>query len=153
MTLTLGTHYKYDEFGRYYYLTPTGAELITGIDTLDNDWKNVDWRLKSQGRLNKYLMQYCPNDDTTTYYSRKDYIEYAQYTFEDKRDSVLRLLGELAEWSWDSDGDRIAYEDKGALEIINKLPFTMREEGRASGMLDMTPNSFAIPEDEYQVGY
>ena len=53
MNLILGTHYKYDTFGRYYYLTPTGAELITGIDSLDNDWNNVERRLKSQGNILK----------------------------------------------------------------------------------------------------
>jgi hypothetical protein len=153
MTLTLGTHYEYNEFGRYYYLTPTGAELITGIDTLDNDWKNVEWRLKSQGKTLKYLMSWAMNDDLRKQHSKQDYVEYIQYSDTNARNSVLKLLGELAEWAWEVDGDRIVYEERNPKDAINLLPITMRIEGEKYGLLYLGQHEYIVPEDEYQVGY
>ena len=154
MTLTLGTHYKFDEFGRYYYLTPTGAELITGIDTLDNDWKNVEWRLKSQGKLLKEVMVYTTNDDLRRRYSRKDFIEYVQFKdSNNERNDICFMLGEIAEWAWDVDGDRIAYQEGSPLDVVNKLPFTVRTRGANTGLIYFGETIFAVPEDEYQVGY
>jgi hypothetical protein len=153
MTLTLNTHYKYDTFGRYYYLTPVGAKLITGIDSLDADWENVEWRLKSQGKLLKFLMSFATNDDLRSQYSKQDYVEYAQYKFDEVRNSVIKLLGELAEWSWDSNGDRIVYEERNPLDAYRMLPITMVIEGQKKGLLTLASHQFFVPTDEFQVGY
>jgi hypothetical protein len=153
MTFILDTHYKYDTFGRYFYLTPTGAELITDIDSLDNDWTNVERRLKSQGRILKSLMSFATNDDLRPQYSKQDYVEYAQWTDTTIRNSVLKLLGELAEWSWDSDGDRIVYEERNTYDAFNLLPITMRIEGEKKGLLTLAQHQFYVPDAEYQVGY
>lgn len=154
MTLTLGTHYLYDEFGRYYYLTPVGAEKITGIDTLDNDWKRVEWRLKSQGKLLKEIMVYTTNDDLRPRYSRKDFIEYKQFkNLNNERNDICFMLGEIAEWAWNTDGDRIVYEEGGPLEVVKKLPFTIRTRGANTGLVYFGETIYEVPEDEYQVGY
>lgn len=153
MTFTQGTHWKYDEWGRYIYLTPVGAELITGIDSLDNDWKNAERRLKSQGRILKAMMSFATNDDLRPQYSKKDYVEYVQWTDENAQKSVLNLLSEFAEWSWDSDGDRIVYEERNPLDAYNLLPITMIIEGEKYGLLTLASHQYYVPEDEYQVGY
>lgn len=153
MNLVLGTHYKYDTYERFYYLTPVGAEYITGIQELDSEWKNVANRLKRQGRLLKYLMIWCTNDDNRPRMSRQDFIEYAQYTFDDQRKSVLFMLREMCEWAYDSDGDLIVYEERNSMDAINLLPITIRIEGSKSGLLDGSQPNYVIPQDEYQVGY
>jgi hypothetical protein len=153
MELILNTHYKYDTFGRYYYLTPTGAELITGIDSLDNDWTNVERRLKSQGKLLKSFMSFATNDDYRPQYSKADYVEYAQYSDTNVRNSVFKLLGEFAEASWDSDIDRMVYEERNPLDAYNFLPITMIIEGAKYGLLSLAAHQFFVPTDEYQVGY
>ncbi len=153
MELQLDTHYKYDTFGRYYYLTPTGVELITGIDSLDNDWTNVERRLKSQGRILKTFMSFATNDDLRPQYSKQDYVEYAQYSDENVRNSVMRLLGEFAEASWDSDIDRMVYEERNPLDAYNMLPITMVIEGEKYGLLSLAAHRYFVPTDEYQVGY
>lgn len=154
MTLTLGTHYKYDTFARYYYLTPTGAELITGIDSLDNDWKNVEWRLKSQGKLLKTIMSFTLNHDQKQEHTRQEIIEYRQYKNDNgELNDILYMLGEMAEWAWDTDGDRIAYEERSPHDVVNLLPITIRQKGRDSGLIFFGVTQYDIPEDEFEVGY
>lgn len=151
--MELNVHYKYDELNRYYYLTTAGAELITGIDQLDKVWANPERRLKKQGLLLKTLMVLSTNDDTRRRCSRQDYVEYAQYKFTEQRTAVLTMLGEIAEWAYDVDGDRIAYEETNTMKIVGMLPITIRTIGRTSGMLDFSSIVFTVPEDEYRVGY
>lgn len=153
MNLILNTHYKYDTFGRFYYLTEEGAQLVTGNDEIISNWSNGSYRLKLQGKILKALMSYAINDDQRIYKSKQDFVEYAQYTFTNKRNSVLKMLGEMAEWAFDSDGDLMVYEERNPMDAYNYLPITIRIEGRNSGMLDMSYVEFMIPEDEYQVGY
>ena len=153
MIFTKDTHWKYDEWGRYIYLTPTGAELITGITSLDNDWTNVERRLKSQGKILKSMMSFATNDDLRPQYSKKDYVEYAQWTDENVQKSVFNLLGEFAESSWDSDIDRMVYEERNPLDAYNMLPITMIIEGEKYGLLTLASHQYYVPDDEYQVGY
>lgn len=154
MNLILDTHYKYDTFGRYYYLTPVGAELITGIDSLDNDWKSVERRLKSQGKLLKMIMSFTLNDNSRKRYRRQDIIEYLQYKNNNNEiDDILYMLGEIAEASWDSDWDRIAYEERNPFDIIKLMPITVQQKGEASNLIFFGKTHYAVPEDEYQVGY
>lgn len=153
MTPQLDTHYKYDTYERFYYLTPTGAELLTGLDDLDGLWQNAERRLKSQGRLLKSLMTLATDDDNRERRSKQDYVEYAQYIDTNKRKSVLIMLSHMAEWAYDVDGDRIAYEERNPMDVFKLLPLPLRIEGRNSGLLDLAPTTFIVPEDEYQVGY
>ena len=150
---TLETHYKYDEFGRYFYLTPEGAELITGIDNLSSVWTNIERRLKNQGKQLKYFMSFATNDDLRPQYSKQDYVEYIQWTDENAQKSVLKLLGEYAEFAYDVDGDRITYEERNPIDIFRLLPITMVIEGEKYGLLTLAAHQFYVPEDEYQVGY
>lgn len=153
MELTLNTHYKYDEWARYFYLTPTGAELITGIQVLDNDWITAERRLKSQGKILKSIMSYSINNEVTQY-SRQDIIEYKQYKNQnEEQNAIFYMLGELAEWSWDSDADRMTYEDGNPYDILKLLPMTIKQMGRKTGLIFMGRVTDIIPEDEYQVGY
>lgn len=153
MELNLNKHYKYDTFGRYFYLTPTGAELISGIQVLDKDWITAENRLKSQGRIFKTLMSFATNDDLRPQYSKKDYVEYAQYTDENVKKCVLVLLGEFAEASWETDLDRMVYEERNPLDAFNMLPITIRIEGEKYGLLTLAQHQYFVPTDEYQVGY
>lgn len=153
MELVLDTDYKYDSINRYYYLTDTGAKKITGINDFNIAFSDVERRLKKQGQLLKSLMVMCPNDIGLSRISKKDFIEYTQYTYEEKRKDVLYMLGELAEASYDDDIDRIIYEAKKTLTIKELLPITIVQRGYDSGMMDFANVNFVVPEDEYQVGY
>jgi len=153
MNLILDTHYKYDTFGRYYYLTPLGAELITGLDSLDGVWSNAERRLKSQGSILKTLMVAFQSDTYVARSSRQDIIEYWQYSDTTKRNAVLKMLGYMAEWAYDVDGDRIAYEERNPMDIYKLLPLQIKVEGKNSDMLTVSKLSYTVPEDEYQVGY
>ena len=154
MTLTLDTHYKYDAFGRYYYLTPVGAELITGLDRLDGVWTNVERRLKSQGKLLKTVMTISYSNDYRNRYSRKDIVEYLQYkNSNNEQDAIFYMLGEIAEWAYDSDGDRIAYEERNPFDVIRLMPITVKQKGQESGLIFFGKTVYAVPEDEYQEGY
>ena len=153
MTLTLDTHYKYESTYRYYYLTLEGAELLTGIDSLGSVWKDADRRLKSQGKLMKTVISYTKNNDYDTY-TRQDIVEYKLYKNEDNElDDLLFMLGEMAEWAYDTNGDRIAYEERNPMDMINLLPITIRQKGRESGLIFFGKCTEIIPEDEYKVGY
>ena len=145
------SYYTYDELGRYYYLTLVGAEALTGIDSLGEDMKNPEVYLKRQGLLLKQAMVMATNDTKRTRRSRKDFVEYAQFKFEDKRDAVIQMLSELAFWSWQSDADLIPYENPS--EFFAKMPHTIRQIGSDSRMLYMGQTIYEVPEDEYQVGY
>jgi hypothetical protein len=154
MTLTLDTHYKYDEFGRYFYLTPVGAELITGIDSLDNDWNNVERRLKSQGKLLKMIMSFSLNDNSRKRYRRQDVIEYLQYkNANNEQDDIFYMLGELAEWAWDDDGDRMVYQERNPFDILKYMPLTIQQRGEASNLIFFGKTRYEVPIAEYQVGY
>lgn len=145
--------FKYDELGRYYYLTPTGAEKLTGIDTLTTDWKQPERRLKKQGLILKSIMSMSTNDNLLPRCSRKDFIEYTQYADEETRRNVFQLLSEFAEWSWDIDADRMTYEERNPYDVVTMMPITMKMIGHSSGLIYMGQTCFEVPEDEYQVGY
>jgi len=154
MELILDTHYKYDTFGRYYYLTTEGAELITGIDALSSVWKDSDKRLKSHGKLLKMVMTISTSGDFRKRYSRKDIVEYLQYkNLNGERDAIFYMLGELAEWAYDSNGDRITYEERNPFDVVNYMPLTIKQKGQESGLIFFGKTIYSVPEDEYQVGY
>lgn len=154
MALILNTHYKYDTEERYYYLTPTGAELLTGLDELSTLWKNAERRLKSHGQQLKSVMCYSRNDSAATRFSRKDFVEYKQYANPNgELQDVLYMLGQWAEWAYDIDGDRIFYEERNPFDAINLLPFTIQERGRRNYMIYDGYTDFEVPIAVYQVGY
>ena len=98
-------------------------------------------------------MSFATNDDLRKQYSKQDYVEYAQWTDANVKKSVLILLGEFAEWSWDTDGDRMVYEERNPLDAYNMIPITMIIEGQKYGLLTLAQHRFFVPTDEYQVGY
>lgn len=152
--MELNVHYKYDTFGRYYYLTTAGAELITGLDQLDKVWSNPERRLQSMGKIFKEIMCLTSSLESRPRYRRLDYIEYIQYKNEnDELDDILYMLGEMAEWAYDVDGDRIAYEEGNPMDIIKLLPYTIRNRGRSTGLIFIGKQQYTVDEDEYRVGY
>lgn len=153
MQLILNTHYKYDTDDRYYYLTPTGAELITGNDELSTVWKNVERRLQSHGQQLKSAMCYARTPNYQQPYTRQDYVEYEQYANNSAKSDVMYMLGQWAEWAFDVDGDRMFYEERNPFDAYNMLPFTIKERGRRNYMLYNGVIDFTIPTAEYQVGY
>jgi len=154
MELILNNHYKYDTVGRYYYLTPVGAELLTGIDDLDAVWKRVERRLKNQGKLLHEVM--CLTNDETRIprYSRRDIVEHAIYKdLNNERNDTIFMLGEMVEWAYEEDGDVITYEERNPFDFIKHLPFTIQARGRSSMLIYLGKLNYIVPEDEYQVGY
>ena len=146
--------YKYDELGRYYYLTPVGAEALTGIDSLSTDWNDAERRLKKQGQLLKTVMTISTSDDKRPRRSRKDYIEYIQFKNPNSEQNfIFQMLSEIAEWSWDVDGDRMLYEEGDNMKVLNALPITVKQLGHDSNLIFYGKTIFEVPEEEYQVGY
>ena len=151
MDLILNQDYLYDSNYRFYYLTKIGAEKLTGLNF--TVWTDVERRLRKQGQMLKSLMCFATYNNFNDRKSKKDYIEYKQYSDLTKREAVLLMLGELAEASYDTDLDRLVYEEQDTYTIIKLLPYTMVEIGRNSGMITRASINFEVPEDEYQVGY
>lgn len=153
--MELNTHYKYDTLGRYYYLTPVGAELITGIQDIDLVWANAISRLKNQGsQLHEIMCMNSVEGYDAPRFRRRDIVEHMIYkNLNNELNDTLYMLGEYAQWGYDVDGDRITYEERNPYDIIRLLPFTITNRGRSSKLIYMGVMDYEVPSDEYQVGY
>lgn len=151
MALVTDEKRGYDTTGHFYYLTQLGAETETGY-TL-GIWHNVDNRLKKQGRdLHLWLSTSVHNQTKKQRYRPVDFLEYRIFKNElDEAEMIYRLLVEMVEWAYDTDGDRKKYEDGATVEdfvpiSVKQLAYSygLRFDGNVDGYIDS---------DEWRVGY
>lgn len=151
MALEEDNNVKYDTDGRFYYLTLVGAELETGY-ALGNLWKtNAENRLKKHGRtLKRWLTQSPYNTSYSPQYRPIDFFEYMVFiNNNDEAKQIYDMLVEMAEWAYDTDGDRAVYEDGGGATV----PHTVKEIAQASGLRIVGKVNIFIEDDVYRVDY
>mgnify|MGYP000912347387 CR=1 FL=1 len=149
MAIEISTNWAYDNEGHFYYLTTAGAEEYTGYD-VSTAWHNSDKRLYKQGQiLHEWLTNSAYNGKQPRYRHR-DIIEYQIFlNSNDEQRNIIRMLTELVEATYDTDWDRIMYEEDGSY----RMPPSVISIGRNSGLLFKGEVHYVVPEDEYRVGY
>ena len=148
--IAIDTNVLYDETGHFYYLSVVGAEEFTGYD-VSTEWHNPQARLKKQGRqLHRWLTKSAYNG-VGERRNHKDIIEYMIFTnSNDERQTVIDMLTEYCEASWDSDWDRAQYDFDNP---TSKMPPAVVDIGLQTQLKYKGYIDFEVPEDEYQVGY
>jgi len=149
MAIETSTNWLYDTEGHFYYLTVAGAEEYTGYD-ISTGWNNAQKRLKKQGRQNHRYLTRSPYNMIGKYQNHRDIIEYS--IFKNDNNEVQEVIDMLVEWveaSWDSDYDRIAYEEKGN----SKAPASVIDVANQGNLKFNGRIHYTVPEDEYRVGY
>lgn len=145
--IVTNTYVEYDTDGHFYYLTPLGVDHYTGYDT------TTEWNAKrswKQGRqLHRYLTR-SPYNAVGKYKNHRDIIEYSIFkNSNDERQQVIDMLIEFAEAAWDSDYDRIAYEESGTA----KMPASVIDVANQGNLKFTGRIYYTVPADEYRVGY
>ena len=139
---------KYDTTGRFYYLTTVGAKALTGYDL---KWKNIDSRLKKQGRaLKRYLTLNAYNTTYLEQHRPIDLFEYMVFKNENNEvNDIIEMLVEMVEWAYDTDGDRAIYEDGGGARV----PETVKDIAHSTNLRIVGRVDIYIETVDYRVGY
>jgi len=150
MAIETSNNWKYDEENdHFFYLTTVGGEKFTGYD-LSTKWTDSDKRLYKQGRIfHEWLVNSAYNQKGKLK-NHRDIIEWLIFKNENgEQAAVIRALTEFIEATWDSDWDRIMYEEDGSY----KMPPSVVSIARNSGIKYLGEIFFTVPEDEYRVDY
>jgi len=141
---------KYNTTGRFYYLTSVGAKKETGYD-LTSLWPNTEKRLKKHGRTLKRWLTLNPYNQSHLQQRRPiDFFEYMVFkNNNDEAQYIYEMLVEMAEWAYDTDGDRAVYEDGGGASV----PETVKQIAQTQGLQMIGNCNIFIEDDEYRVGY
>lgn len=150
MALVENENVKYDTDGRFYYLTQVGAKAETGYD-LTSIWPNAEKRLKKHGRTLKRWLTMNPYNNSHLPQRRPiDFFEYIVFKNDNNEAAqVYEMLVEMAEWAYDTDGDRAVYEDGGG----ERVPETVKDIAMTHGLQMIGNVNIFIEDDEYRVGY
>ena len=150
MALINNTKIKYDTTGRFYYLTAVGAKEETGYD-LTTKWANADSRLKKHGKTLKRFLTLNPyNNNHENQYRPIDLFEFMVFqNANDEVNYIKEMLVEMAEWAYDTDGDRAVYEDGGGARV----PITVIDIAQTRGLQFIGDAEVFIEDADYRVGY
>lgn len=142
---------KYDTDGRFYYLTIVGAEKETGYPLATLWGNNTANRLKKHGRtLKRWLTENPYNTMHMPQYRPIDLFEYLVFkNTNDEAKQIYEMLVEMAEWAYDTDGDRAVYEDGGGARVPN----TVKDIAHIHSLRMLGNANIYIEDDEYRVGY
>jgi len=147
MAIETNQYIGYDTAGHYYYLTMVGAEFYTGYD-LSNEW--ASGRTKKQGRQLHRWYTKSPYNGVGIRKNHRDIVEYSIFKDDNgERQNVIDMLIEFVEASYDSDWDRITYEEGKT----SKMPPSVVEVGEMGQVKFTGRVYYTVPEDEYQEGY
>ena len=151
MALEQNNNVKYDPTGRFYYLTLVGAEKETGY-ALGTMWgTNAENRLKKHGRaVKRYLTMNPYNDSYAPQHRPLDLFEYMVFiNANDEAQNIYEMLVEMAEWAYDTGGDRAVYEDGGGARV----PDTVKDIAEITGLRMIGKANIFIEDDEWRIGY
>lgn len=143
---------SYDTVGHFYYLTIAGAVKETGYD-LDELWENGSNRLKRHGRtLHNWLANNPYNQTNQQRYRPIDLLEHRIFMNSfDEAEMIYRMLVEMVEWAYHTDGDLNIYEN-GAT-INDYVPQTVKDMAVSFGIKHSGDVVGHVDEDDFRVDY
>lgn len=153
MALLVNNNIAYDSTGHYYYLTVVGAELETG-HALNNVWTNAQARLKKQGRdLMRWLGNNVYNGSHLPRSRPVDWLEYEIFINSNgEATHIYNMLIEMAEWAYETDGDKKQYEDNATSQDF--VPIGVKHYAKSCGLkTNGDVRGAEIPVAEWRVGY
>ena len=81
-----------------------------------------------------------------------DWVEYRIFkNTTNEAEIVYRMLVEMAEWAYNTDGDMKVYEDDASFE--DYVPLTVKTMGYSTGIKFKGDIMNGVPEDVWRVGY